>query len=57
MDSADVTTADALRRRLTEISDQEQDDPSRAPLSARDLGLYALVTVVITLAGFLVLAL
>lgn len=57
MDSADATTADALRRRLTEISGQEQGDPSRAPLSGRDLGLYTLVTLGITLVGFLVLAL
>jgi hypothetical protein len=57
MDAADAATADALRRRLAEISAQEQGDPSRAALSGKDLGLFTLVTLGITLLGFLVLVL
>ena len=57
MDAADAATADALRRRLAEISAQEQADPSRAALSGKDLGLFTLVTLGITLLGFLVLVL
>ncbi|WP_167399077.1 hypothetical protein [Arthrobacter pityocampae] len=50
-------TASDLHRRLTEISASEHDDASRAALSGRHLGLYTLVTLGITLLGFLVLAL
>ncbi|MEC5200402.1 hypothetical protein RCH21_002648 [Arthrobacter sp. PL16] len=57
MDSADATTASDLHRRLEEISAHEHGDPSRAPLSARDLTLFTLVTLGITLLGFLVLVL
>lgn len=57
MDASDASTAADLQRRLGEISANEQADPSRAPLSGRDLGIYALVTLGITLLGFLVLAL
>ena len=57
MDSADAATAAALRRRLEEISAREQGDASRAALTGRDLGMYTLVTLGITLLGFLVLAL
>ncbi len=57
MDSADASTAAALRRRLEEIQTLEQGDASRAALTGRDLGIYALVTLGITLLGFLVLAL
>lgn len=57
MDSADATTSAALHRRLTEISAHEQGDSSRRSLTARDLGLFTLVTLGITLLGFLVLAL
>ena len=57
MDSADASTAAALRRRLEEIQAREQGDASRAALTGRDLGMYTLVTLGITLLGFLVLAL
>jgi hypothetical protein len=57
MDSADATTASDLHRRLEEISAHEHGDPSRAPLSGRDLMLFTLVTLGITLLGFLVLVL
>ncbi|MHA7143790.1 hypothetical protein ACX80U_03630 [Arthrobacter sp. TmT3-37] len=57
MDAADSATAEALQRRLTEISAHEQGDSSRAALSGRDLGLFTLVTLGITVLGFLVLAL
>ncbi len=57
MDSAEATPAADLQRRLGEISTHEQADPSRAALSGRDLGMYGLVTLGITLLGFLVLAL
>ncbi|WP_434992340.1 hypothetical protein [Arthrobacter sp. Ld5] len=50
-------TAHDLHARLSEIATSEHDDASRAALSGRHLGLYALVTLGITLAGFLVLAL
>lgn len=57
MDSAEATPAADLQRRLGEISAHEQGDPSRAALSGRDFGLFTLVTLGITLLGFLVLAL
>jgi len=57
MDSQDSATAESLQRRLAEIAAHEQGDPSRSPLSGRDLGVFALVTLGITLLGFLVLAL
>ncbi|WP_181033701.1 hypothetical protein [Arthrobacter sp. SX1312] len=57
MDSADPTTASDLQARLGEIAAHEHGDASRAALSGRDLVLYTLVTLGITLAGFLVLAL
>ena len=57
MDSADATTASGLQARLNEIAAHEHGDASRAALSGRDLVLYTLVTLGITLAGFLVLAL
>ncbi|WP_262364435.1 hypothetical protein [Arthrobacter echini] len=57
MDSADATTAADLQRRLDDISAHEDRDPSRAALSGRDLAVFTLVTLGITLLGFLVLAL
>ncbi|MDQ0733754.1 hypothetical protein [Arthrobacter agilis] len=57
MDAADVTIAADVQRRLAEISAHEQGDPSRAALSKRDLALFVIVTLGITLLGFLVLAL
>ncbi|WDF33991.1 hypothetical protein PTW37_03430 [Arthrobacter agilis] len=57
MDPADAVPEDGLHRRLTEISHEEQSDPSRAALSAKDLALYIAVTLGITVIGFLVLAL
>lgn len=57
MDSADATTAADLQRRLDDIFANEDRDPSRAALSGRDLAVFTLVTLGITLLGFLVLAL
>ncbi|WP_156135114.1 MULTISPECIES: hypothetical protein [Arthrobacter] len=57
MDSADATTPSDLQSRLGEIAAHEHDDASRAALSGRHLGLYTLMTLGLTLLGFLVLAL
>lgn len=46
-----------LHRRIEEIRTIEADDPSRGPLSRKDLSIYVGTTVLISLLGVLVMVL